>query len=225
MIESLPEYRVIRSRRKTLELRLYPDRRLEVRAPHRTREADIHAFVASRRDWIARRLRAMPEPQPAPRHCEGTGHLFQGRRLPLRLETGRHRVCFEPDAIRVRLPDPRNEAAVERTLERGLRREAYTLFERMIDDHFPWFADRRHPRPTLRVKAMKTRWGSLSTRGYINLNLALVRVAPECAEYVVVHELCHLEHAHHGPAFQRLMDERLPDWRRRRARLNAEPLQ
>ena len=43
--------------------------------------------------------------------------------------------------------------------------------------------------------------------------------APECLEYVVVHELCHLREANHGPAFHGLLDAYMPDWKSRRAKL------
>lgn len=219
------DYHLIRSpRRRTLELRLLPDRRLEVRAPRRVSQRDIDAFVASRRDWIQRKLATLPPPVPAPTHEENSLHLYQGERYPLRLEKGRYRVSFDTDAIRLRTRDIHCPDTVARSLERGYREAARETFEALIDRHFPWFAQRGHRRPTLRVKAMKTRWGSLSSRGYINLNLALVKAPPACAEYVVVHELCHLEHAHHGPAFHALMDRRLPDWRERRQRLNTAPL-
>lgn len=218
------DYQLIRSRRRSLELRVYPDRRLEVRAPLRTRQRDIDAFVAGRRDWIERKLATMPPPSPPPDFGAGSRHLFLGERRPLQLESGRHRVRFDDGLIHVRTADIHCPDGVARALERGYREAAKGHFEALIDRHFPWFDERGHRRPTLRVKKMKTRWGSLSQRGYINLNLQLIKTPPACVEYVVVHELCHLEEANHGPRFHALMDRHLPDWRERRRRLNGAPL-
>ncbi len=223
---TLPAYRVVRSKRKTLELRLHPDHSLEVRAPRRSRDADIQAFVASRRDWIERRLQAMPAPVPAPALVDGAQHLFLGKRLPLKIRTSRRNsVSFGDDGIDIWMPAPHSEERVGRALEDGYRSQARRHFAGWIDLHFPAFRARGHDRPRLRVKKMKTRWGSLSNRGYINLNLALMKLSPACAEYVVVHELCHLDEANHGSGFQRLMDLHLPDWRARRETLNQAPLQ
>lgn len=61
------------------------------------------------------------------------------------------------------------------------------------------------------------------TTGHVTLNLELARRQPESLEYVTVHELAHLLERGHGPAFTRLMDGFLPDWRVRRDRLNREP--
>ena len=54
----------------------------------------------------------------------------------------------------------------------------------------------------------------------ITYNAELARVPRELVEYVVVHELTHLQAANHGPRFYALMDERLPVWKFLRRKLN-----
>lgn len=72
----------------------------------------------------------------------------------------------------------------------------------------------------LAFRNMKSRWGSCQpATGRICLNVRLALYPPECLEYVVVHELCHLLERGHGPRFQRLMDGFMPDWKQRRAKL------
>lgn len=67
---------------------------------------------------------------------------------------------------------------------------------------------------------MKTRWGSCQpSTGRICINTRLALYSPECLEYVVVHELCHLLVAHHGAEFKELMTRVMPDWRERQKRL------
>jgi hypothetical protein len=81
--------------------------------------------------------------------------------------------------------------------------------------------------PIIKVKAgklayreMKSRWGSCQpATGRICINTRLALYPPECLEYVVVHELCHLRVAGHGADFKALMDEFLPNWRKTRAKL------
>lgn len=67
------------------------------------------------------------------------------------------------------------------------------------------------------VRAQRTRWGSASTRGTVSLNWRLVLTPPEVAEYVVVHELCHLVQMNHSPAFWALVEKHLPGYRGPRA--------
>ena len=72
----------------------------------------------------------------------------------------------------------------------------------------------------LAYRNMKSRWGSCQpSTGRICINVRLALYPPECLEYVVVHELCHLLERGHGPRFHALMDRFMPDWKRRRAKL------
>ena len=75
------------------------------------------------------------------------------------------------------------------------------------------------------IKRMKTKWGSCSAEARrIWLNLELAKKPVQCLEYLIVHDLAHLIERHHNDRFAALMDERLPDWKARRALLNAQPL-
>lgn len=82
--------------------------------------------------------------------------------------------------------------------------------------------------PIMGVKAQKlaycnmtSRWGSCQpATGRICINVRLALYPPECLEYVVVHELCHLLERSHGPRFKALMDGFMPDWRTRERKLN-----
>lgn len=60
------EYRLIRSKRKTVALQISPSGELVVRAPHRTSRAFIERLIAEREDWIARHLEDLPTPRPVP---------------------------------------------------------------------------------------------------------------------------------------------------------------
>ena len=67
------------------------------------------------------------------------------------------------------------------------------------------------------LRKMKTRWGSCSVEsGNIRINIYLAKKPEECLEYVVLHELCHLLEANHGPGFHQLLDKYMPDWRERK---------
>ncbi|MEW8307657.1 MAG: M48 family metallopeptidase, partial [gamma proteobacterium symbiont of Ctena orbiculata] len=73
--------------------------------------------------------------------------------------------------------------------------------------------------PAIHIGRMKTRWGSLSSRGLLTLNRDLIRAPRECIDYVVTHELCHLKHKDHSRAFYRLLEQVMPDWDKRKHRL------
>lgn len=73
------------------------------------------------------------------------------------------------------------------------------------------------------IRQMKTRWGSCNVRTHhININLALYEKGPECLEYVVVHEMCHILEASHNKVFWGYVGNYFPDYKEVRAKLNEE---
>lgn len=73
----------------------------------------------------------------------------------------------------------------------------------------------------LDYRNMKSRWGSCQPEtGRVCINIRLALYPPECLEYVVVHELCHMLEANHGPGFKTLMTKVMPDWKERERILN-----
>lgn len=73
----------------------------------------------------------------------------------------------------------------------------------------------------LDYRNMKSRWGSCQPEtGRVCINIRLALFPPECLEYVVVHELCHMLEPNHGAGFKALMTKVMPDWKQREGILN-----
>lgn len=214
------DIRIIRSERKSLTVQVLADGSVQVRAPRRLAMSAIKAFVAQHQSWIVRQ-QARQAAIPRQRWRHGDSLPVLGVPYYLELEQGRSAVRSEGCRLQVRLLHPDSEDDVALQVERWLRRQANEVYSESIDRQFVWFAAQGLQRPTLRIKKMRTRWGSLSARGYINLNLSLMHYPTEIVDYVVMHELCHLKYMHHGPEFHALMDARMPDWRERKKQLNA----
>jgi predicted metal-dependent hydrolase len=185
--------------------------------------------VAQRRAWIERVLERLRREGHAPRcvldYVSGSTHWYLGQ--PFQLEAGagtRGGVELSGDRIQVTTRGPADPARVRGVLEAWYRERAVLVGGEILAERMPWFTARGHATPTVRYRQMRTRWGSLAGGQRMTLNLALVHASRECFEYVVVHELCHLEHRGHGRGFHRLMDELLADWRVRRQRLRAAGL-
>ena len=74
---------------------------------------------------------------------------------------------------------------------------------------------------SFRVTSARTRFGSCSGRNGLCFSLFLMQYPPEAIEYVVVHELCHILHHDHSPAFWAAVERFLPDYRARKKMLKA----
>ncbi len=74
---------------------------------------------------------------------------------------------------------------------------------------------------SVRIKDQKTRWGSCSKRGNLNFNYRIALVPLPLADYVIVHELCHLRQMNHSKKFWDLVAETVPDWKERRNELRG----
>lgn len=102
--------------------------------------------------------------------------------------------------------------------------EARRVCAERFDACWPTFARLGESKPRLRVRAMRTRWGSLAPSATVTLNAELVRVPVACLDYVIFHELCHLRVRGHNAAFYAEVARYVPDWRARRAELRRHPL-
>ena len=228
--ESIPyEVRFIAGR-TTLGIEVHPDLTVRVRAPVGCAPELIHARVNRRAAWISKQLAAFRRytPKTPPRqYVSGETHIYLGRQYRLRVLVSNSRddaagVKMERGQIVVVVRKSANStqpARVKALLEDWYTMQAQSVFAGVIAESIARFTG--HEPPRLAVRAMRTRWGSLSQAGLMTLNVALVRAPRQCIEYVVAHELCHLKYRDHDTRFFRLLSRVVPDWKKRKARLET----
>ena len=96
------------------------------------------------------------------------------------------------------------------------------IFNEILDEIYPLFIPYGVKKPVLRIRTMKSCWGScLVNKGIITLNRKLLMKPRECIEYVVMHELCHFIYPDHSKQFYGFMEKLMPDWKERREHLNG----
>lgn len=84
-----------------------------------------------------------------------------------------------------------------------------------------WNQVLRYPVKRITIRNQRSRWGSCSAAGNVNLNYKLIFLPEELLDYVVVHELCHLIELNHSPAFWKLVEDVLPQYRVYQCELRA----
>lgn len=219
---------VVRKDIKNLHVGVYPPNgRVRVAAPLRLDDEAVRLALISRLGWI-RRQRAEFEQQDRQSQREmvtGESHYFQGRRY--RLDVIEHagppsvRLLNNTTMeLRVRPgTDPaKREAALQQWYRERLREQLRPLLAK-------WAPKVGVTEAEVRIKKMKTRWGSCNAPAQrIWLNLELAKKPPACLEYVLVHEMVHFLERHHNERFRALMDRLMPSWRLYREELNRAPL-
>ena len=209
--------------RQTLAIEVHPDSRVLVRAPVDCPEAVIAERVQKRAAWISRQLaefeRYRPR-TPARQYINGESHLYLGRQYRLKLVPGdAASVKLTRGQLLVTLPGKPEAERVKALLHRWYLDRARAVFTEVLGTSMLHFKGTEQPR--LIVRAMQSRWGSLSRAGSMTLNVKLVRAPRPCIEYVVTHELCHTKHRDHDARFFKLLGQVMPDWEQRKQRLEA----
>ena len=208
--------------RKTLEISVMPDSAVQVRAPQgATLEAIAQKvqkkapWIVEKQDWFAKFPKA-PTPK---QYLGGETHLYLGRHYRLKVEKSKDRsVKIDGGFIQIEIADTR-QAAVKKLLNEWFRERANIQFKKTLEICAAKYKLAEMPR--LQIRSMKTRWGSLSKGGILTMNVKLIAAPRECIEYVVAHELCHLKYPNHDNKFYRLLETRLPDWEKRKQKLES----
>lgn len=225
--DTVIEYSYRYTQRKTLGITVHPDLRVTVAIPHGVSLGDAQAVVLRRAPWILRQQRELEQylPNVPPRrYVGGETHRYLGRQYRLKLkeaDDGREWVKMSGGYLLVRTRAKDDAARVQQLVDGWYRRQAERVFAERLAAILPRFAPWSIPTPTVRIRRMKSRWGSCSTSGNITLNLKLMQVPKSEIDYVIVHELCHLVEYNHSKRFYQLLDRMLPDWQARRQKLNA----
>jgi predicted metal-dependent hydrolase len=203
--ETSIDYRVRRSdRARRVRVRVDAARGVEVVLPRRAPEREAAAAVRELRPWIDRRIAELARAR-ALVAARGASVPYLDTALQLVPEPARTRVHRRGGRLHVPAGDHR--PALERWYRRQARAEVAPRLDRATA-----LAGTRYT--TLTIRGQRTRWASCSATGAMSFNWRLL-LAPEAVlDYVVWHEVCHLEVMDHSPRFWALLAERCPDHRR-----------
>lgn len=105
----------------------------------------------------------------------------------------------------------RTEYLAKKEEARGFVRARLEFFSRVYDVRWN----------RISIKDQGSQWGSCSCKRNLNFNYKIILLPPELADYIIVHELCHLKEMNHSARFWSLVSKTVPDWRKKRAELRA----
>jgi predicted metal-dependent hydrolase len=203
IMPAVTEYTLRRSpRARRVRVSVESDGAVRVTLPRRAPARAADEAVRELAPWIERRRRALARAASEVARAPGTVP-YLGRELRLVPQPGRERVHRRGDALLV--PEEPGHA-----LERWYRRAARAEIGPRLDAAV---ARAGTSYTGLTIRGQKTRWASCSSTGHMSFNWRLLLAPQAVLDYVVEHEVCHLERMDHSPRFWALLESRVPDWR------------
>lgn len=198
-------------RAKYVRLKIHPPGRVEVVVPTGFDERQLPEILDRHSSWVEERLRHLDGQQlgslfpPSELNLQAVEERWQ---LEYRPRSGGRNSCRErPGRLLVITAD--SDEQRRELLKRWLLRKAKQQLP-------PWLEETSRelalPFSGVSIRGQRTRWGSCSAQRNINLNYALLFLAPDLVRYLFVHELCHTVHLNHSPRYWALVQSKEPHY-------------
>ena len=189
------------------------DARVVIRAPEKIPVKHLYDFALQKKSWIEQKQASAREnyKEVLPKTFTGGESLwFLGQLYTLRI-ADEDETPIELTRERV-IPRHQMPHARELLVEWYRKQASDTIRERV-----EWYAQQSGFQYTsVRITDAKKRWGSCGIKGRLNFSWRLIMAPLEMIDYVVVHELVHVEERNHSPRFWSKVEKVLPDYKQRR---------
>ena len=220
-------YEIIRKNVKNINLRIYPGGQIKISANPRVPIEVIERFIRSREAFVLKsldRFESEGHRRQIERSVEENSviRLFD-RELILKIRTGRpDNAVILGDELHLTVQSTEDENIKRKTLEGFLKDELLKRISEILPEAVGCLRKYDVERPEIKVRAMKTRWGSCNfSKKLITINAALAEYPSECLRFVLMHELCHLIHPNHSKEFYNTLTEVMPEWKLCKKMLNG----
>ena len=205
-------YTLTRSKRKTIALYIR-NATLEVRAPLRTEVHDIEQFITLKMGWITKKLAQSAErltKQASFSLTYGDTISYRGWTFFIVAKDG-NQIGFDEGCFY--MPAGMDPKQIKATCMQIYRLSAKSHIPEQV-----WFyAKKMGVMPDdVKINDAKSRWGSCSSKKSINFSWRIMMADNDVIDYVIVHELAHLIEMNHGPKFWSIVENVLPDYRKRK---------
>ena len=206
--------------RRKLKIIVYPDLRVEAKAPLGKDISDVISKIKHRSRWIIKQhdyFRQFVPRLPERRYVSGETFYYLGRQYRLKIKEGSNSsVKLKGKFLWAYTPDCSNAEKIKQQVICWYKDHAKSYFEKRLHICYERAKIHRIILPHIKLRDMKKRWGSCTNNGSIILNTELIKAPVHCIDYVIIHELCHLRFLKHDDNFYRLLSLLVPDWKTRK---------
>ncbi len=222
---------VIFSSRKTMAIQIERDGRITLRAPFHTEKESLEAFLDRQRKWVLTHyLKQLERLRTSATQGIGANGFQSGDVLRLydwqitlkinRIPSGsRASIDYKENFLIINTPSLSPDF-LSQCIGTWYKKNGKAILIRRANF---WAERMAVSYRNITLKEQKTRWGSCSALGNLNFNWKLLLMDPRLLDYVVVHELAHLREMNHSPAFWKIVETYIPDYKERRRALKSLP--
>lgn len=213
------KYTLIKSSRKTVGIVIEKNGLVKVTSPLRVSESYINQLLQKKSSWILKKLMEIEtrayKPNKAKVFEEGESFYYLGEEYKLKLIINSNfkkaTVKLGGENLVITVPNNFEVEKIKNTLKLWYVDQFKLVIEERVK-HYSAIIGVYPQRITIREQ--KTRWGSCSARGNINLNWKLIMASMEVLDYVVIHELCHMKEMNHSKEFWKLVENVYPQYKK-----------
>ena len=211
-------FNIIYRKRKTMSLEIKPDGAINVLAPNGVDKNFIIDRVKDKADWIVKKLYELEvknDKKIIRGYENGDIFLYLGKEYKLQVIIDKNlirpKVNLENEKLVVRI-NVDNKEYIQQSLKRWYADETLDIVKKRIDYYKKYFKDSV---TSIKIKDQKTRWASCTYKNEILFNLRCSMAPMEIIDYIVVHEMCHMEHRNHSKDFYNAVGQVIPDYKHR----------
>lgn len=212
-------YSIQRSDRRKKTIGISVDARgVKVTVPKNTDNSSLKQLVHKKAPWICDRLSHIQElletTSPPRQFFSGESIRYLGRQYRLQRLNESTEVSLNGSFLKI--PDLCDFDLIRQQVIDWYIQKAIEQLPKRVEIYRRRFG---LPMPPIFIRSQRKRWGSCNSRGELRLNWKIIMTSMSLIDYVVVHELCHLEHLNHSKAFWQRLGQIMPDYLQRKEKL------
>lgn len=211
-------FNIIYRKRKTMSLEIKRDGIINVIAPNGLDKTFIVDKVKNKSDWIIKKLdeiEVLNNNRYTRSYESGDIFLYLGNEYILEVLVDKTTigtsVSLENNKLIVR-SNSNNKDVIQRALKNWYTDETLGIVKERINYYKLFFEDTV---TSIKIKDQKSRWASCTYKNEILFNLRCSMMPIQIIDYIVVHEMCHMEHRNHSKDFYLAVERILPDYKER----------
>ena len=214
---------------KNINLTVTPECKIIVSANEEISIEYLKKFILKKARWINRNVKYFEKNKfmkTQKEYVSGETFKYLGKQYRLKLtEADKNEIKFYQGYIYIYVKDRENYEIKQKMIEKWYREKANKKYEEIIKKTMKLLTKYNIETPKIRIRSMKTRWGScVKKTKEILLNYELIKAPKYCIEYVILHELLHFKYDNHDNNFYNLLTVMMPDWKKRKEILDTEVL-